>query len=531
MPKTDIALHLLVMIRTFSAKLRDLGRSLIGVSARAVVRVCGGVRVARGSLASEAGDTLIEVLISALLVGLIVVATLTGFNVTAGASASERARAQADALAQQAEERLRSLPLARLEALQVEPIKEEITQNGAKYTIVSTAEYHIEEGTSSCNSSSTNAGYYRTSSTVTGPWQSAKSPVVETGIISPPPGSALLIQVVNNAGEGAGGMTVTATGPTPESTVHTLTTTSNGCAVFAVKPGEYTINVSRAGYVDQNWYKESKEDPHTVHSVYLTAESSAKEEYRFDRAGTLEVEFETESENLGGDSFTAVNSQMATPAFRAIPSPSTPETYATKIVSPAEVFPFTGKNEYSVYAGTCEANNPVEVNAKNTPAPTVSVSGGTGKVTVPEPPINIRVMSGTKAGAEEGVPVEHASATLQEREKAEGEKPEGEGCKVTRELKTTTKGVLSHPGMPYGEYKLCVTGGNAGGVNKEKSPEKTGLAKDRKYTTAIFENDDSGPNEPEKLTNGGVKEIEGKKYAVIYLGAGALGSMGGETCP
>jgi len=504
-------------MHTFFARLLTLGRSSIG----------------RRSLSSERGDTLIEVMVSAILIALIVVAMFNGFDSASRASAGERSRAQADALAQQAEDRLRGLPLAKLVALQVEPLVEEVTQNGTKYKITSTAEYLSEEGTASCNSSTTNAGYYRTSSTVTWASLGVRKPVVETGIISPPPGSALIVQVTGASGEAVAGMTVAATGPATEPTVHTLSTTSNGCAIFAVKPGEYTINVSQAGYVDPNWYKESQEDPHSVHSVYLTAESSAKEEYRFARAGTLAVEFSTESAPSEGDSFVAVNSQMASPAFRAIPSPSTLETYAKKIESPATVFPFSGEGKYSVYAGTCEANNPVEVNSKNAPAPTVSVPpGGTGVVKeVIEPPINIRVMSGTKAGAEEGVPVENASATLQEREKAEGEKPEGEGCKVTRKLKTTTKGVLSHPGMPYGEYKLCVTGGNAGGVNKEKSPEKTGLAKDRKYTTAIFENDDSGPNEPEKLTNGGVKEIEGKKYAVIYLGAGALGSMEGETCP
>jgi type II secretory pathway pseudopilin PulG len=525
MPKTDIALHLLVMIRTFSAKPRDLRRSLIGVSARAVVRVCGGVRVARGSLASEAGDTLIEVLISALLVGLIVVGTLTGFNVTSGASATERARAQADALAQQAEERLRSMSLAKLEALQVEPLVEEVTQNGTKYKITSTAEYRPEEGTASCNSTSTNAGYYRTSSTVTGAWQSAKSPVVETGIISPPPGSALIVQVTGATGEGVGGMTVTAAGPAPAVTPHTLSTVTNGCAILALLPGEYAINVSRAGYVDENWYPESKEDPHSTRTVYLVAETAIKESYRFAQAGTLEVKFNG-SKPEEGDSFVASNIGMKSPAFRAIPSPSTLETYKPTITSEAKVFPFAGEGgKYAVYAGTCESDNPKEVNPENKVETVTVPSGLIGKVTVTQPPINIKVMSGKeKVAGKEGKAIENATVTLTDV---------GEGCEeVRRTFKTNSKGELSRPGAPFGEYSLCVTGGKEGGNNGATK----GLAKERKYTTT-FENDKpAGPSKLAAMTNGGVETVEGTKFAVIYMEAGAaekpLGQpKPGETCP
>src|SRR5580700_5729980 len=105
MPKPDVVLNLLVMIRTFSAKLRVLGRSSIG----------------RWSWASERGDTLIEVLISAVLVALIVIGTLTGLDSTNKATSLQRARSQADALAEQDEERLHSLPVNSLLALETNP--------------------------------------------------------------------------------------------------------------------------------------------------------------------------------------------------------------------------------------------------------------------------------------------------------------------------------------------------------------------------------------------------------------------------
>jgi Tfp pilus assembly protein PilX len=498
------------MMRTISARLRVSRRSSIGRPGRALVRVHrtlirahGRFLPARRSLASETGDTLIEVLVSAILVALIVVALFNGFDVTSRATASERSRAQADALAQQAEDQLRGLPLSSLIKLETEPRVEEVTQNGTKYKITSTAQYVSDAtATASCNSSAASASYLRTTSTVTWASLGVRKPVAESGIISPPPGSALIVQVTNAASEGVGGMTVTATGPAPAATSETLTTAANGCAILALLPGEYSINVKKTGYVDQNWYTESEKDPSSTHSVYLTAESAVKQPYRFDRAGTLEVKFTESVANEGGDSFVAFNSGMTSiPTFRHI---GTLGTYEKVVKSKAEVFPFTGK--YSVYAGTCEANNPQTVNPKNSEPPKVSVPlGGIGTVTVTQPPINIRVMSGTKAGEKtEGVKVENATGTLVEPKHEES--AEHNGCGETRKFASTPKGGLPHPGMPFGEYTLCVTAAN------------------RKYTTPIF-GENSTPAGPTKLeletiANGGVVTESGKNVAVIYLGAG-----------
>ena len=249
--------------------------------------------------------------------------------------------------------------------------------------------------------------------------------------------------------------------------------------------------------------------------MYLTAENTIKEPYRFDKAGILEAEFTTESASSEGDSFVAFNTGMNTPAFRQI---GKLETYEKKIKSSTTVFPFTATNKYSIYAGTCEQNNPQTVNPKNAPPPTVSIlPGATGLVKVIQPPINIRVMSGTKAGAAtEGVKLENATGTLVEPK-------EPEGCGITRKFKTTKEGALPHPGMPFGEYTLCVT------------------AAKRKYTTSIFgeQSTSTGPTEAEltKIANGGVVKESGKNVAVIYMGEGAASPSlpgelkAGETCP
>ncbi len=528
-------------MHTFSARCWFAGRSLLGRAApsrgpahRSAPNTHSQAEASgedtllqvHASPSDQAGFALIEVMISALLIGLIVIATLNGFDVASRASGSERARAQADALAQQAEDKLRGEPISILEAMEAKSRVESVTLNGTVYTVTSSTLYVSDAtATASCNSTATGVGYYRTTSEVSWPTRGTRKPVVETGIVSPPPGAALIVQVTNAATEGVAGMSVTATGPEPGGAPHTLTTAANGCAILALLPGEYTINVSKAGYVDENWYANSEEDLSVTRRVYLTAESAAKEPYSFDVAGTLKVEFTPEPGSGKGDSFVAFNSKMKSPAFRASPFPSTLETYTSTIESAAKVFPFVG-SPYSVYAGTCEANNPVAVNPKNSAPPTVTVlPGKQGVAKVVQPPINIKVMSGSKVGKlTEGVEVENATGTLQEP-------AEPEGCGTIRKFSTIKGGALPHPGMPFGEYTLCVTGGVSGGNNGAT----TGLAKNRKYTTT-FENDTAtGPSQLTKMTNGGVAiEESGKKTsAVIYMGApDEAGKLeNGSSCP
>lgn len=509
------------------ATLRFSGRSVIGRSAifygRPVGQIDGKAPTHR-THGSQDGFALIEVIMSALLIALIVVGTFNGFDVANRATASERSRAQADTLAQQAEDKLRGAPISTLTELEATPRVEHVKQNGTEYTITSSSEFHSDStATASCTSSAASADYLRTTSTVTWASLGTRKPVAESSIISPPPGSALIVQVTNASGEGVAGATVTATGPAPAATATTLTTATTGCAILALLPGEYNINVSRTGYVDGNWYPLSEKDPHSTHSVYLTAETTIKEPYRLAPAGTLEVKFTESVTKEGGDSFVAFNSLMATPAFRQL---GTLESYAETVKSTTTVFPFAGEGKYAVYAGTCEANNPQTVNPENGPPPTISVPPeGVGVQTVTQPPVKFRVMSGTKAGkATEGVAVENAVGTLEEPK-------EPNGCGTLRHFKTTKEGGLPHLGMPFGEYTLCVTGGVSGGNNGATK----GLAKERRYTTT-FENDTpAGPSELSKMTNGGLLEESGKKFAVIYMGSGAAEAPGtlkaGSSCP
>jgi Tfp pilus assembly protein PilV len=431
-------------------------------------------------VAGEAGDTLIEVLISAVLIALIVAATTYGLNSTNRATSVDRARSQADALAQQAEDELRSEPVEKLSELDRTQV---VTEGKTKYTITSTSTYIADaSATSSCNSSTPHADYLQTTSTVSWPSMGASKPVEESSLISPPPGAALIVQVTEGGTNALENASVSATGPSPSSTVHTLETSSDGCAILALVPGNYEINVSKAGYVDPNWYVNTREDPTTTHNAYLApflvAETTTKEAYDLGRAGTLEVSFLSGSTPAEGDKFVAFNSFMSEPK-----RVGTVGTYKPTVATGKEVYPYPESSPYTVYAGVCEADSPGRFGVK--PAEVVVPPGATGAVTVPLPPVNIKVMSGTSAGTStEGSPVSGATAYIYDT-----------GCETARSFTTTSSGALPHPGLPFGKYSMCV--GSAG----------------RKWEGTFENNTTTGPSST-TWTNGGVSAGN----AVIYMG-------------
>jgi Tfp pilus assembly protein PilV len=438
-------------------------------------------------LAAERGDTLIEVIISAVLIALVVVATTSGLNSTNRATALDRARSQADGLAQQAEDELRSESVKSLSNLD----RERTVEVGkTKYTIVSTSEYIADTtATSSCNSSSPEASYLQTTSKVTWPSMGVSKPVEESSIISPPPGAALIVQVSEDGTTALEGAVVSATGPSPAGTEHTLETSSDGCAILALQPGSYEINVHKAGYVDPNWFFNTREDPTTTHDAYLApflvAETTTKEPYDLGRAGTLEVSFLSGSTPVEGDTFVAFNTFMSEPKPRG-----TVGAYKRIVSAEREVYPYAKSSAYTVYAGTCEADSPGKFGLK--PEEAVVPPGGTESATVLLPPVNIKVMSGTESGSSnEGSPLAGATVYIYDQ-----------GCEVARSFTTTASGALPRPGLPFGKYSMCVS------------------SADKKWEGTFENNTAAGPSST-TWPNGGVN---GEGDAVIYLGTSPGGN-------
>jgi len=423
------------------------------------------------SLAAEAGDTLIEVLVSALLVGLIVVGTFSGLNSANHATSIDRARSQADALAEQNEEQLHSLSVTALAKLELTPEHKTVKQNGTEYEVTSEANLVLDStATTSCSSTALSAEYIRTTSTVyptaKGAAFGATKPVVETGIVSPPPDTSLIVEVTNQLAEAVPGMEVQVTGPQSATTV----TNTNGCAVLALKPGEYEVNVHLTNYVDPNWFTESKNDTSLSPAhIYLPAQKTTKKEYRFALAAAMKsLSFEELNPETDTDkpakAVNAIleNTQMA-PTTRLV-EPEGSNTYLSSIATTKRIYPFSKEAPYTVYAGTCAANKPPKEKERTS---IVFPPGGEESAKVVLPALVVDVWKGTSTSKETLV------STAPEVFLSDTD----EGCDHTYRqpetiVPTSEKGgVLKYPGQPWGTYIACVNVTHSGKKEHYSSPE------------------------------------------------------------
>ncbi|KGM14260.1 prepilin-type N-terminal cleavage/methylation domain-containing protein [Cellulomonas bogoriensis] len=109
--------------------------------------------------------------------------------------------------------------------------------------------------------------------------------------INDPTRGTLLVSVLNGAGEGAGGVTVTAqrtnaAGSPVGSALPAVTTDAQGCAfILRVEPGSYRVSISRPGYRDVT----NVENPTT--STAVSAGTSASVSFNYDAAATYRVTY------------------------------------------------------------------------------------------------------------------------------------------------------------------------------------------------------------------------------------------------
>lgn len=461
-------------------------------------------RTPRETSSPEAGFALLEVLISAVIVALIVIATFTGFDVTQRATADERAHSQADVLAQQDEDRLRSMQIDQLAGLNE---THTYKYNGTEYTVKSTGEFLNDTTESqSCVKEAQNASYVRTVSTVTWPTLKARPPVVETGLITPPAGGELLVQVFGGSGAGVSGMSVVAKGPSPSEASVSATTGSSGCVIFAaLGEGTYSVTTSQPGYVDKDG---NSEPPISQRTATVTSGTTTKKQFQFDRAGELTVKFVNSSGAASeGDSFVTFNTGITTGLVRGWGVLGANEYTASKTTSKT-LFPFGSK--YAVYAGTCTADAPPEPITLEHQGISVP-AGESATVNVIVPPVKLQVFSGSSSGSpgskvENGFTGSFTDLGVECRENATG----GEGTGIEEKVHpfssgaSTVNGELLKP-MPFGRFTLCVA-----------SKAKVGAPSEyRKVSGTTVENEAAG----------------GTATYSIYLGIGEHRSTSAYTCP
>jgi Tfp pilus assembly protein PilV len=442
----------------------------------------------------EEGFLLVEVIVSALIVALIVVATFNGFDVVNRVSADQRHHDQAAQLAAQSQEQLRSDPASVLEPLQTSSHVYSQTIGGTTFTVTQSAKFINDSKQSSGCSATTaaesgskhNGDYLQVSSAVTWPQLTARTKrpeVVQSSIITPPTGSALEVVATNGASTEAGVANVQAVVKYNAVETEALTTLEGttgtaGCLVFGGIPAtSATVEVKPP----LNYVTPSGAFKVAPKEVEIAPNITTHESYKFAEGGAIKVEFEYEKltkyegKEVVSDTFVAANNKMlVAPEFmvgstkieyeaggeeRYTALTGSPAATATTAVgtnySHGDLFPFT--QAWSVYAGDCVKNSPAAgANPeKIEPVSAVVTAGKTTTVKVPLSRITLNVYKGTTEG--EGLTAEALPARVTNTECVASSAPnDAVKLNAIHEQKTTTTGHLEYPLQPFGSFTLCV---------------------------------------------------------------------------
>jgi prepilin-type N-terminal cleavage/methylation domain-containing protein len=393
--------------------------------------------LARRLKSEQSGFALIEVMMSALIVAIVSVGVLAGIDASSATSGSNKARGIAASIAQDDQERMRSMQPDDLAAMRFQ--RRTVTVAGVAYQVDSDARPVTDAG-KGCGDGT----LVKISSEVTWPKMRNIKPVITDSLVAPQPGSfskgsgGLIIQVRNRSGGPQTGVPVSITGPQSDADV----TDENGCASFLYRPsGAYTVKIQKTGYVT----------PALVNAISKTetipSGAVATDSFDYDVAGAVTANIVTIAKpvapattgvQVADDSTSLVVSHPNLPApgiktFAASPA-KTPMTTGTVL------YPFT--SSYSVYSGTCTGANPL--NFPPDAAPTALLTpGGSLTTTVIEPSVNVVVANGATLLA--GASVKATNRTC------------GTGGNLVYTNATLATGRLPKPGMPYGTYDLCAS--------------------------------------------------------------------------
>jgi Tfp pilus assembly protein PilV len=404
---------------------------------------------------------MIEALVGAVLVGIMAIAFFGALNGSERVSSTAKLRATAASLAQDDQERLRSMPVTALNNLrQTNPR----AVAGVNFTVDSRADWIADKSkATTCTSNGAAADYLKITTTVTPTNTSALKPVAITSTVTPAPGSfngkgSLAVRVIDRNGDPVSGVAVAVTGPASA----TAFTDAAGCAFFGYLPAgtTYAATASKGGYVD-----EDGDDTPTKTGITINDQQVATVGFKIDVAGAAKATFfsrpaSAPTKPARGDVDSSqwrlvMSNSSHTPARTFGPGyPTTVPTgspwystgYLASIDAPA-LFPFT--SVYSVYAGddNCVLNNPTQNGVAD---PGLLVPPGQTDLTYRQqlPALNVY---GKVDGAPTGnLRVKITSVTA--------------GCtpwSIVRLTSTTspdpnTEGLLADSGLPYGTYDVCV---------------------------------------------------------------------------
>jgi hypothetical protein len=443
---------------------------------------------------------LLEVVISALLVGLIAVGTFSAFDAAGKSTAGSRAHAQATVIAQQDEERLRGQTTTQLAQLgSVETARAEngycleqvsgawhywskgstsfcenptglsgTAYSATVFTVTSSATYVAAEKGSekaafTCEKTGGAASYLQTTSSVSWTAIGTRPPVSQSSILTVPTSGVLLVKVLNQNNEAVEGATVTVTGTGVNTT---QTTPSSGCVIFGGLPAETVeVDASKSNWVDH----QGKSPPKAISGLTLSTTSVTEATFNIGEPGKIVAEFESNGSiaSVTGDTVYALQTEMTSPPDYI---GGTAGTYASSVavtgIEGKGLFPFVkvgeppGTAPYRVFAGACGADNPEKVTetGEKLAAPSAQVNPNSEKtVKVEVPALTVNVYEGTSSSSNLLPKSEHAMIIDKgcEKEKVTAQNPGvAEFYKHAVEIH---EGHLVQNYQPYSkELALCV---------------------------------------------------------------------------
>jgi Tfp pilus assembly protein PilV len=406
--------------------------------------------VMRRTTTREDGFLLIEVMVSAVVLLVLAMATLQIIDRAGKQAGTDRSRSVATTLAQADQDRIRALKPAALynfgrsvQTKTVDGVSYEITTD-----VALTRDTTATGGTTVCSAGgTTKADYFRILSTVKWPNMNATRPVALATILSPgvtdPTKGSLTVKLANEAGAGVSGATVS-TGSL------SATTDADGCASFSnLTPGTYAVTWAKVGYVD----KSAPSKAIGGKSATVSANQNASLSDSYDLGATVPVDFQgTDNGAATWKTFT-----LASPAnLYSVPITPTSAPYSV-----AGLYPFSAG--YNVYAGNCAANEPsqyvsgyyamatgssvVPLPGEN---PTAQKTAYLRPVTVPV----VKVSGGTTLPYSYRITPDNSASKMP-------------GCSEGIATTAAAAGAAINTDAPYGYYNLCVQATIAGTTYSE----------------------------------------------------------------
>jgi hypothetical protein len=427
---------------------------------------------------------LIEILVAALMLVVIILGVLYGFDVSGKESVVQRQYLEAQDIAQQTEDQLVGEKLSELQGAGLYNVQNFTqTVDGTTYSVGTGVVFESLQGQSVCTDSNTQVTYAKLSTYVTWPTMPKQYPIEAERYVSLSGTGGLIVHVSNfdtstpwTSTNGTNDVLIWA----GNGASSFATTDSNGCAVFpGLDASTYEVAANNYGNnpTPENWVTDTiQSGTNTFNTqppdqyVTVTASSTpAVVNFIFAQESSITTSFQSNGSTAAGDSIMLTNTSEPSPTPLAFPTYPVPSTSlaspaappAASTVTAGGLFPFSEAGNsaigspYTVYAGTCTADQPSTVNSANT-NPTVAVDENTANnVTVQVPPVTLKIYSGTSSASpgtvQTVVPTEIWMTDT--------------GCNYIRgytssagqtAASSSTAGALNPPALPFGTYTACV---------------------------------------------------------------------------